>query len=312
MMESTSNKTGVYTILLLSGTFFPALLLAGCGGGSGPGSVGPGGADARPIGEVPDGGAGADGNGCWWMSEEEQLLVEEVIQDRLVEATHVATQSSATTLAYAISLAGTDVAYTGTIPAQGQCTGPSVSPPVCVSASLPPGTPSDPFLQAHDKCLQLGCEEQDVALVKVYMTMRPTTDPDQLHPFSYDTTIPEGMGIYDPNPQISWEIDLSTAGEVEVSANFFEDISIVPVDGSEIDISHMTSVEATSRSGDITEVTMELGFPALVREDAVLTLTMDSDSQVMGTMTMLGREMARISGTFTTDTPLTVTWLECQ
>lgn len=305
----TMNQNKPYGNLLRGGLLVPALVFA-CLGGCGDNGTGT--PDARPSGMTPDGG-GVDGGGdtvrC--PSSDARTLVQEIVHESLVEVRHVTLVSTATNRGYALTLPGIDERFTGILSVESECTEESTSDPRCAVADLPEGDPVPPFLVEHDKCVRVGCEGAGIATVTTYMTDREAADPEEAHAFSYETTVPLGTGVYNRNPRINWRIDMSMAGKVEASTELLEDVYVTPRGGSAIDISHTGTLKGLKVNDELTEVAVNLRFPALTPQQTMVSVSLDSEANATGTIRAGDTEIGTLSGAFVDTTPLEISWTGC-
>lgn len=83
----------------------------------------------------------------------------------------------------------------------------------------------------------------------MYLTVRPRTAPDDRHPFAYEAVEPPGRIVYDPNPFVSYRVDLRDPIVTVVSANLRHHVTFTPAGGTPLDMSHEGTVTVTKRSG---------------------------------------------------------------
>lgn len=237
---------------------------------------------------------GISGN-CPLDDIERQLVVEvitKLLEDALfvTEMTHDLEQGSAS------SLIGVNEAYRATAFLVGECMEPQEFEPFCDSAGLPPSEEQEPFWQTHDRCGQLACEAAGVRLSTVYMTMRPRTDPDDRHSFTYETDDPPGIALYDPNPFITWRVDETQQDIILFESTFEFHVTVTPTGRNMINLTHEGRYEATKENDEITGLSLTVSFPNLLEpQDVQGVLSLIDSDQISGTISSGGQTMATVT-----------------
>jgi hypothetical protein len=278
-----------------------ALPLIACGDDLRSGSPDRGSRDAGPDAAGGVACAGADA----------RMLVEEIVHELLMDAVHSAVGTHRMERAFASQLIGVPQANIGHLTLFEECAGPSSYDPYCEYAdSNEPA--EDPFFDEHDRCSRLACEAEAIGLDTMYWTMRPETDPEARHPFTYETTSPAGQAIADPNPLLVWRYDLTVADAVTVSSELDRALVVTPEAGEAIDLDHRGSVRVTQVELEPTGASLDLTFPDLLAGgDVTLELTLDAQARATGSLRHGDEVIAPVSGTFAFDTPLAFDWAPC-
>jgi hypothetical protein len=282
-----------------------ALALCAVAGGCGDDDGG-GGSTVDASGEVdatPDGGsAGCD------VSEAKRALVEELVHESLADLVFSTANTHPVERAFASQLVGVDQGFIGHVTLIGECAGPETFDPYCeIAAGGGPG--EDPFYQDHDKCSRLACLAENVGTMTMYWTMRPETDPDARHVFTYATTSPPGEAVADPNPLLVWRYDLSSAGTVAVSADLDRSLVVTPEGDEAIDLGHTGRLTSSQVEDELTGAAFELDMPALLAGGATsIEIEIDAKGQGTGQARHGGATIASIDGSFAVDSPLSFTW----
>ncbi len=225
-----------------------------------------------------------------------------------MDAVHSAVNTHTQERGFASQLVGVDEGNIGHLTLVEECSGPSSFDPYCEYADSPE-PPDDPFYQDHDRCSRLACEADLVGLATMYWTMRPETDPEARHAFSYQTTAPPGQAVADPNPLLVWRYDLTTPDTVTVSSELDQALVVTPTGGDSIALDHTGTISVTQVEAEPTGASLALDFPDLVAGgDTTLELTLDADAAGSGTLRQGSETLAIISGTFAFDSPLVFEW----
>jgi hypothetical protein len=261
-------------------------------------------------GGSPDAGS-SDAAGTVCASEEARLLFEEIVQELLMDAVHSAVGTHPMERAFASQLVGVPQGNIGHLTLFEECSGPSSYDPYCEYAgSKEPA--DDPFFDEHDRCSRLACEAEGVGLNTMYWTMRPETDPEARHAFTYETTSPPGQGVADPNPLLVWRYDLTVADTVTVSSQLDRALVVTPDGGDPIDLDHAGAVSVTQVDLEPTGASLDLAFPDLLAGDEVtLELALDADANATGALRHGDQILAPVSGTFSFETPVVFEWADC-
>lgn len=273
-------------------------LLAACGDNQKASSP-----DAAPPDAAPD-------VGCQ-VGDDAQTLVEELVHETLMDAVHSAVGTHPMERAFASQLVGVDQGYIGHLTLFEECSGPSSYDPYCEYADSPEPA-DDPFFDEHDQCSRLGCEAEGIGIDTMYWTMRPETDPDERHAFSYATTSPEGEAIADPNPLLVWRYDLTVADTVTVSSDLDRALVVTPTGGQAIHLDHTGTVSVTQVEFEPTGASLALAFPALLAGGpTTIEIALDGDAVATGAVRQGDEVIAEVSGTFSFETPLAFDWPAC-
>ena len=277
-----------------------ATLLAACGDNQEAGSP-----DATAAAD-----AAPDDVGCP-VGGDAQALVEELVHETLMDAVHTAVGTHPMERGFASQLVGVEHGNIGHLTLFEECSGPSSYDPYCEYADSPEPA-DDPFFDEHDRCSRLGCEAEGIGINTMYWTMRPETDPDERHAFTYATTSPEGEAVADPNPLLVWRYDLTVPDTVTVSSELDRALVVTPTGGEPIQLGHTGTVSVTQMEFEPTGASLELSFPALVAGGAAtIEIELDTDAVATGAVRQGDEVIAEVSGTFSFETPLVFDWPAC-
>ena len=226
----------------------------------------------------------------------------------LMDAVHSAVNTHTMERGFASQLVGVHVTNIGHLTLVEECSGPSSVDPYCEYA-VGGGPPEEPFYEDHDKCSRLGCEAANVGTATMYWTMRPETDPDVRHAFTYATTAPPGEAVADPNPLLVWRYDLTTADAVTVSSDLDRALVVTPTGGDAIDLDHTGTISVNQVEFEPTGASLTLEFPDLAPAGpATLEVTLDAEAAGTGALRLGADTIATIGGTFSFETPLEFAW----
>lgn len=231
------------------------------------------------------------------LSKTAQGLLRNQAENLLNNATWVTQRIGERERGYAYSLLGVGEGYQGALTVIAQCTEAIHYATYCNESSQPPGEPTAPFWKTRDRCVRLGCEAAGIALVDVYFTMRPHTAPDDRHKFSYETTDPSGIAVSDPNPLITWRLDIRNP-TVAMTADFSSSLIVRPKDSEALDFSGMGKVDATRMDGKVTAAGLALSFPKLGAKGAPIDLNVkvNDAGDASGGVTSNGEVLAVAGG----------------
>jgi hypothetical protein len=93
--------------------------------------------------------------------------------------------------------------------------------------------------------------------------MKGKTEPSDRHKFTYETTDPDGTAIYDPNPFITWRVDLTDLNAISISGDIEATVKITPTEGSLFDFKHKGKATALRAADVVESVTLDLEFTGL-------------------------------------------------
>jgi hypothetical protein len=247
-----------------------ALFFAACGSGATTGST-------KSTGAGGDGGSGGASADSCVVSAAVRGLLEEIIAEDLNAATDVAKGSSPTSRGFAIQLPGSKEGYTGKRTINTDCVSDNTEITQCQSQIDPL---NEEFWMVHDRCARFRCEpgSDKVALVDTYLTQQPITSPTDKHKFTYDTTDPTGTATFDPNPIITWRIDLTDPAAIQVTSKIAVVARITEPSGDIIELSHTGSTAVTMTDTDVSLATLELLFSGLLKGGEELTVSAQVDA----------------------------------
>lgn len=257
-----------------------------------------GGADGVDAGPL-DGGAAL----CA-VTDDARSLMEELVQEALMDVVHTAVETHPQERGFSMHLIGVDEYFIGRLTLLGECTEESSFDPYCAG-----GDPGDPFYDDHDQCSRLGCEAANIGLNEMYWTMKPETDPEARHAFTYATTSPAGEAVADPNPYLVWRYDLTTPDMVTVTSQLDRALVVTPTGGDPVDLDHTGSLSATQVDFEPTGAALNLEFPDFLGDDATtLELSLDAEANGTGELRQGDQTIATITGVFGFDSPLVFSW----
>jgi hypothetical protein len=238
-----------------------------------------------------------------------QTLFQESVHETLMDAVHVAEFTHDRERGFALQLPGVAQGYIGFLTLAASCSAPVLFEPFC-EANAPPGEPLEDFWRTRSRCSRLGCEGPGVDFIDVYFTVQPRTAPDDRHPFSYETTSPSGTAVFDPNPFITYRIDSRDPERVAITADLSRTLHFTPRGRQALDLRQSGDVSVVKSSGEITSAELDLRFPGLATEAGLVAVevALGPDATGLGSVMLGATRLARISGTFSFDTPLVFSW----
>jgi hypothetical protein len=199
------------------------------------------------------------------INADERQIVAETVAEQARAAWGVAKNSAEKSRGFDVQIPASKFGFAGLYPLNVGC--PSdVALQKCLSTPAPPEMPpSDPFWTKHDACARVTCVKgsSTQAVVETFMTMKPEKDVTKRHPFTYDTTSPAGTAYYDPNPLMTWHVDLTDLNAIHVSADLDVAVKITPTNGSLFDFKHKGTVTAESTNGAPSGVVLDIEFTGL-------------------------------------------------
>ena len=210
------------------------------------------------------------------ISPSVRTLLEETLVENTYVIRDVASQSGEKQYGFGIQIPGSEASYVGFTTVNNTCpNNDTVS--TCYSTDDPN---PDEFWMVHDRCVRFRCEQggANVALVDTFLTMQPKKAATDKHAFTYDITNPTGEATYDPNPFITWRIDLTDLAAIQVSAKIANVVRIVETDETFIEFSHMGSLSASRTDADVSLINLDLEFGGLLKNQDVLTATVQVDA----------------------------------
>ena len=222
------------------------------------------------------GGGGGGGDGCV-ISADMRTMIEETLTEISLTAIDVSKNSSDTQYGFGIQIPGAEQSFVGYTSVNNSCPNSSV----VNNCDSTIGGSNDPFwTMVHDRCVRFRCEQggSNVALVDTFLTMRPKVSATDRHEFTYDTTLPTGTATFDPNPLITWRIDLSDLAAIQVDAKITNVVRILEPDDTFIDFTHTGTVAVSRTDADVSLATLTLEWPSLISGGDVLTGTVQVDA----------------------------------
>lgn len=219
-----------------------------------------------------------------------KTLLEDAVIDVLLAADYTAEHSFGMERGLALNLlAGQGVYVVLFLADEGVCRGPAVWKPDCESMYEPS---LDPFFKTRDFCFRSRCEKADIDLVDVYWTERPRTDPDDRHAFSYSSKEPPGQVLYDPNPLVTYRVDLTSPATTVVSADIRHAVTVTLATGERLDLSHTGSV-IVKKGPAIDSISFVLFFTGFTPPSSpiIVNVEIDNDNHVVVGDVKLGTEV---------------------
>lgn len=213
------------------------------------------------------------------ISPSVRTLLEETLVENTYVIRDVASQSGEKQYGFGIQIPGSEASYVGFTTVNNTCPNNDIVP-TCYDES----NSSDPFWGdaegQHTRCIRFRCEQggANVALVDTFLTMSPKIAATDKHEFTYETTNPTGTATYDPNPFITWRIDLTDLAAIQVSAKIANVVRITETDETFIEFSHMGSLSASRTDADVSLINLDLEFGGLLKNQDVLTATVQVDA----------------------------------
>ncbi len=138
-----------------------------------------------------------------------------------------------------------------------------------------PEPPDSGIWEERDRCFRISRISEQRWTADVYFTVEPRREPDDRHPFSYDIGDGQGVITSDPNPLISWVVDLQAGGAASVTASVERNVVFAPVEGAALDLSHTATVAAYHGDPSRTTDSFELTFSGFGSEGD-LTVTLEA------------------------------------
>lgn len=273
----------------ISTGLLPAILLlvSACGSGSTTGST--------QAGSSSTGGGGGGSNACP-LSADVRALLEETLYEIPKAAQTVGTKSEPAQYGYAVHIPGSPESFVGFIPMVNPC--PNMAEITKCSSVVNPS--QEPFWQAHDACVRYRCEKggNNIALVDVFFSMQPKKDANDRHAFTYDTQTPAGTSIYDPNPFITWRLDLTDPSAIEITAQLENSVKITPTTGDFIEFTHTGSIAVSRTDADISLIEVKIDFASLLGGTTPLStwIQVDATGSVTGEIKADSKIYAFIKG----------------
>lgn len=262
-------------------------LLTACGTGSSTGSTQSGGASSSSSGSMA--------NGCP-LSLDVQSLLEETLYEIPKAAQTVGNKAEPNQYGYAIHIPGSPESFVGYVPMVNPC--PNMAEVTKCASVFNPS--QEPFWQAHDACVRYRCEKgsSNIALVDAFFTMQPKKDANDRHPFTYDTTMPSGTAIFDPNPFMTWRLDLSDPTAIEITAAVKNSAKITPTMGDFIEFTHTGSIGVSRTDADISLIDVKIDFASLLGGTTPLStwVQVDATGSVTGEIKADAKIYAFIKG----------------
>jgi hypothetical protein len=199
------------------------------------------------------------GDGCV-IDAVARKLIEETVTEQTFAARDVAKNAGEKTRGFAVQIPASKFGYVGIGNLVTACPDDTVIAR-CQSTQNPP---PDEFWKTHDACVRFSCQKDSkIAIIDTFMTMVPKKDAADRHKFTYATTGPTGTAIYDPNPFMTWKVDLTDPSAIKVSGDIEANVKVTPDEGSLFDFKHKGTATAT-RAGDmVASVTLDLEFTGL-------------------------------------------------
>lgn len=246
-----------------------AVFAAACGSGS---------TTDETTGGTASGGAGGSGNAdACVISADIRNMVEETLTEISLTAIDVAKNSSAKQYGFGIQIPGAEQSFVGYTTVNSACPNNNV----VSSCDSTKGGSADPFwMSVHDRCVRFRCEAggQNVALVDTFLTMQPIKSATEKHEFTYDTTHPTGKATFDPNPFITWRLDLTDPAAIQLDAKITNVVRILQTDDTFIDFTHMGTVAVSRTDADVSLATLDLEWISLLSGSEKLTGSVQVDA----------------------------------
>ena len=235
--------------------------------------------DEATGGGTASGGAGGAGGGAdaCVISSDIRTMVEETLTEISLTSIDVARNSSATQYGFGIQIPGAEQSFVGYTTVLSSCPNNSV----VSSCDSTKGGSSDPFwMTVHDRCVRFRCEQggSNVALVDTFLTMQPKKLATDKHEFTYDTTLPTGKATFDPNPFITWRIDLIDPAAILVDAKVTNVVRILQTDDTFIDFTHTGTITVARTDADVSLATLDLEWISLLEGGDKLTGSVQVDA----------------------------------
>ncbi len=235
--------------------FLPAalLLVCACGTGATTGGTQTGGASSSS--------SGGTSNACP-LSADVKALLEETLYEMPQAAWVVGSKSETAQYGYAVHIPGSPESFVGFVPMVNPC--PNMAEVTKCKSVVQPS--SEAFWQAHDACVRYRCEKggNNIALVDTFFTMQPKKDANDRHAFTYETDIPAGTASFDPNPFITWRLDLTDPSAVIITAQLENAAKITPSGNDFIEFTHTGSIEINRTDADISLIDIKIDFASLL------------------------------------------------
>ncbi|MCK6586682.1 MAG: hypothetical protein HUU21_06825 [Polyangiaceae bacterium] len=231
----------------------------------------------QASGGAASGGAGGSSGDACVLSADVRNMVEETLTELSLTAIDVAKNSSATQYGFGIQIPGAEHSFVGYTTVISTCPNNSV----VTSCDSTKGGSSDPFwMSVHDRCVRFRCEAggNNIALVDTYLTMQPIKSATDKHEFTYDTTHPTGTATFDPNPFLTWRIDLTDLAAIQVDAKLTNVVRILQTDDTFIDFTHTGTAAVSRTDADVSLATLDLEWPSLLEGGDKLTGSVQVDA----------------------------------
>src|SRR5688572_17027504 len=186
-----------------------ALLLGfGCSGDEGRAPTGPGAMPTPSVAPPPGGCA---------VAAPHRALLERLVLDIIRNAAWVANSSDDRHRGFGLTPFGS-ITVLGRLSLIQQCTGASVSQPICGIGDLSFTTPLT-------GCYRGRCEAAGISLEDTYVAVRGRTDPLDRHRVEYPSDYFGGHVVYDTNPFITYRVDHTAPGGPRVTADVGQTVS---------------------------------------------------------------------------------------
>jgi hypothetical protein len=234
--------------------------------------------------DTASGGAGGGGGGVGGQSADAcvvsadiRTMIEETLTEISLTSVDVAKNSGLTQYGFGIQIPGAQQSFVGYTTVNNSCPNSNVVS-TCDSTK---GGSDDPFWKdVHDRCVRFRCEQgsANVALVDTFLTMQPKMAATDRHEFTYDTTHPTGKATFDPNPFMTWRIDLTEPAAIVVDAKIMNVVRILQTDDTFIDFTHTGNANVARTDADVSLATLDLEWPSLISGGSKLTGSVQVDA----------------------------------
>jgi hypothetical protein len=249
-----------------------------------------GGTQSGGPGATSTGGSSSGGGDGCAIDAIARKIIEETVLEQTYAARDVAKNAGEKTRGFAVQIPASKFGYVGLGNLVTACPDDTVIAR-CQSTQNPP---PDEFWKTHDACVRFSCQKDTkIAIVDTFLTMVPKKEATDRHKFTYDTTGPAGTAIYDPNPFMTWKVDLTDLSAIKVSGDIEANVKITPTEGSLFDFKHKGTATATRAGDAVDSVTLELEFTGLfLAGDPPITASaaLDAANKASGTV-MSGDEV---------------------
>lgn len=246
-------------------------------------ACGPGNTTVDSSGGAAAGGAGGGVGGgnsadACVISTDIRTMIQETLTEIALTGISVAEATTDKQVGFGIQIPGSDKSFVGYRTIVTTC--PNSSAVSFCDSTTPGGGSDDPFWKVHDRCGRVRCEQggSNVALVDTFLTMQPKTLATDKHEFTYDTTEPTGTATFDPNPFLTWRIDMTDMAAIQIDAKITNVVRILQTDDTFVDFSHTGNISVSRTDASVSLVTLDLEWISLLSGGAKLTGSLQVDA----------------------------------